>query len=54
MASPTKVYMTRVRLKMHKSGRKRKNRLARHGTTLPKSVFFGDTEPTPAPTRVAQ
>lgn len=42
MASPTKVYMTRIRLKRVKAGRKRKNYLAKHGTTPPKAVFFGD------------
>ena len=42
MASPTKVYMTRVRLKTRKAGRKRKNRLENHGTTPSRAVLFGD------------
>lgn len=42
MASPTKVYMTRVRLKTHKAGRKRKNHLNNHGTTPTWDAFFGD------------
>lgn len=44
MASPTKVYMTRVALKTHKAGRKRKNRLNNHGTTPSWDVFFGDAK----------
>ena len=43
MASPTKVYMCRVRLKTKKAGRKRKNKLANHGTTPTKAAFFGDS-----------
>lgn len=42
MASITKVYMTRVRLKTAKAGRKRKNRLENHGTTPTRAAFFGD------------
>ena len=44
MASPTKVYMTRVRLKTKKAGRKRKNRLENHGTTPTRAVFFSDVK----------
>jgi hypothetical protein len=44
VASPTKIYMTRVRLKTKNAGRKRKNRLENHGTTPSKAVFFGDVE----------
>lgn len=44
MASPTKVYMTRVALKTHKAGRKRKNRLNNRGTTPAWDVFFGDVK----------
>jgi hypothetical protein len=46
VASPTKIYMTRVRLKTKNAGRKRKNRLENHGTTPSKAVFFGDAQPT--------
>ena len=46
MASPTKVYMTRVALKTHKAGRRRKNRLNNHGTTPTWETFFGDGQPT--------
>jgi hypothetical protein len=42
VASATAVYMTRVRLKKHKSGRKRKNQLNNKGTTPTQSAFFGD------------
>jgi hypothetical protein len=55
VASPTKIYMTRVRLKTKAAGRKRKNRLANHGTTPTKAAFFGDipaadsAAPAPAP-----
>ncbi len=48
MASPTKIYMTRVRLKTKNAGRKRKNRLQNHGTTPSFAAFFGDTPSTPA------
>lgn len=42
MASPTAIYMTRVRLKTKKAGRKRKNQLNNKGTTPTKAAFFGD------------
>ena len=42
MASPTKVYMTRVKLKTHKAGRRRKNRLENHGTTPTWAAVFGE------------
>lgn len=42
MASPTKVYTTRIKLKTRKAGRKRKNKLQNHGTTPTKAAFFGD------------
>ena len=42
MASITKVYMTRVRLKANKAGRKRKNKLNNHGTTPTRAAFFGE------------
>jgi hypothetical protein len=54
MASPTKVYMTRVRLKTHKAGRKRKNRLNNHGTTPTWDVFFGDAKAAPKATPAAK
>jgi len=40
MASATKIYKVRKRLKDKKQGRKRKNTLARHGTTPNKDEFF--------------
>ena len=49
MASPTKIYMTRVRLKTKKAGRKRKNKLANHGTTPTRAAFFGDEAPSTPP-----
>jgi len=42
VASPTKIYMTRVALKEKKKGRKRKNRLENYGTTPTMAAFFGD------------
>lgn len=42
MASCTKVYKARKALKKKKAGRKRKNKLAKHGTTPDKATFFGD------------
>jgi hypothetical protein len=42
VASPTKIYMTRVALKNHKMGRKRKNQLNNKGTTPTRAAFFGD------------
>ncbi len=42
MGSVTHVYMTRVRLKTRKMGRKRKNTLANKGTTPSRAAFFGD------------
>lgn len=42
MASATKVYKTRKRLKQKSLGRDRKNRLDREGTTPSQAVFFGD------------
>lgn len=49
MASCTKVYMTRVRLKTRKAGRKRKNALENHGTTPSKAAFFGEADAAVAP-----
>ena len=49
MASPTKVYMTRVRLKTHKAGRKRKNRLENRGTTPTWAAVFGEPKAVPNP-----
>lgn len=42
MASCTKVYEVRIRLKNRKAGRKRKNKLEREGTTPRWDVLFGD------------
>jgi hypothetical protein len=42
MASATAIYMTRVKLKNHKAGRKRKNRLNNKGTTPTQAALFGD------------
>ncbi len=42
VASLTTIYMTRVRLKTHKMGRKRKNQLENRGTTPTRAAFFGD------------
>lgn len=49
MASVTKVYMTRVRLKTAKAGRKRKNALEKHGTTPTRAAFFGDAPKSETP-----
>ena len=48
MASLTKIYMTRVALKIKKMGRKRKNQLNTRGTTPSKAVFFGEQKPSQA------
>ncbi len=42
MGSVTHVYMTRVRLKTRKMGRKRKNALTNKGSTPSRAAFFGD------------
>lgn len=42
MASATAIFMTRVRLKERKAGRKRKNQLNTRGTTPTKAALFGD------------
>jgi len=42
MASATKVYKVRKRLKAKKAGRKRKNRLSKNGTTPSKADLFAD------------
>ena len=42
MGSVTHVYMTRVRLKVRKMGRKRKNQLNNQGSTPTRAAFFGD------------
>jgi hypothetical protein len=42
MASVTKVFKVRKKLKNRKQGRARKNRLAKLGTTPTQAVFFGD------------
>ena len=44
MASPTKVYMTRVRLKTRKAARRRKNLLNSRGTTPTRAALFQDPE----------
>ena len=44
MGSLTHIYMTRVKLKQHNMGRKRKNQLNTHGTTPSQAIFFGDIE----------
>ena len=46
VASVTKVFMTRVRLKTRNAGRKRKNALENHGTTPTRAAFFGEEEAT--------
>jgi hypothetical protein len=43
MASATTIFMTRVRLKVRKQGRKRKNQINNKGTTPTQSALFGDT-----------
>ncbi len=53
MASPTKIYMTRVALKTHKMGRKRKNQLNNKGTTPTRAAFFGDEAPASSPQKSA-
>jgi hypothetical protein len=45
VGSLTHVYMTRVRLKTKKAGRKRKNAIEHKGSTPTRAAFFGD-EPT--------
>jgi len=42
MASVTAAYMVRARLKKRGSGKKRKAKLEREGTTPTKAKFFGD------------
>ena len=42
MASLTRIYMNRVRLKVHKMGRKRKNHQAHVGSTPTRAALFGD------------
>ncbi len=42
MGSVTHVYMTRVRLKTRKAGRKRKNAIEAKGSTPSRAAFFGD------------
>lgn len=42
MASATKVFKVRRRLKLKKMGRKRKNLTAKNGSTPSKAVLFGD------------
>jgi hypothetical protein len=44
MASSTQVYKTRKKLKKRKAGRKRKNEIARKGSTPSRAAFFGDQE----------
>ncbi len=45
MASCTKVYKVRKRLKQRKSGRDRKHQLERNGSTPSKAAFFGEAKP---------
>jgi hypothetical protein len=47
MASPTKAYKVRKRLKQKKAGRARKNRTEREGSTPTPAAFFGDVAPPP-------
>ena len=42
MASPTHIFMTRNRIKGKKQGKKRKQQLAKHGSTPTKAAFFDD------------
>jgi hypothetical protein len=42
MASPTRAYKVRKKLKKKQLGRARKNKLAKHGSTPSKAAFFGD------------
>lgn len=44
MASPTHIYMTRVRLKKRAQGKARKKKVAREGTTPTKAAVFGDNK----------
>jgi hypothetical protein len=48
MASATRVYKARKRIKQRKRGLKRKNELNRKGSTPTRHEFFGDSEPTAA------
>jgi hypothetical protein len=45
MASATRVYKARKRIKQRKRGLKRKNSINRRGSTPTQQEFFGDTEP---------
>jgi hypothetical protein len=47
MASASKVYKARKRLKARKTGRDRKNKLEKCGTTPSRAVFFGDVSSDP-------
>ena len=42
MASLTKIFMTRNRIKLRSSGRKRKAKLRKQGTTPTRAALFGD------------
>lgn len=44
MASATRVYKARLRMKNKKQGRKRKIEIARKGSTPTRAVFFGDAK----------
>ena len=44
MASSSKVYKTRIKLKARKRGRKRKNRIDRLGSTPSKEAVFAAPE----------
>ena len=44
MASATKIYKCRQRLKRRKAGRKRKNRIEREGSTPTRAALFGDKD----------
>jgi len=48
MASVTKVFKVRKKLKARKQGRIRKNRLAKQGSTPTKAALFGDPAPASA------
>ena len=54
MASCTKVYETRCRIKSKNMGRRRKNKVAREGSTPSRAVFFGDAAKQPAQTSTAR
>ncbi|MBI5508174.1 MAG: hypothetical protein HY903_05425 [Deltaproteobacteria bacterium] len=44
MASPTRVYMQRNRIKAKKAGKKRKQQLEKHGSTPTRAALFGESK----------